>query len=150
MRSFAHRIALLVVLCATAFTLPAQTNNTFTGKWALNVANSKFSPGPAPKSETVTVAADMTTVEGTDNAGQPFKWSYTPSPGKAVPIQGMDGGTVEEKISGNTVDHTWTGPNGNTHGHGVVSKDGKTMTYTQIGKDAKGQAVHNVFNFEKQ
>jgi hypothetical protein len=150
MRRFARRISLLAVLFASAVTLLAQADNVFDGKWELNVAKSKFSPGPAPKSETVTVANGTTTVEGTGETGQPFKWSFTPAPGKAVPIDGQEGATVLAKTSGNTIDHTWTGPAGNTHGHGVVSKDGKTMTYTQTGKDPKGQAVHNVFIFEKQ
>jgi hypothetical protein len=150
MRTFARRISLLAVIFASSVTLLAQADNAFDGKWELNVAKSKFSPGPAPKSQTVTVANGTTTVEGTGDTGQPFKWSFTPTPGKAVPIDGQEGATVKATTSGNTIDHTWTGPNGNTHGHGVISKDGKTMTYTQTGKDAKGQAVHNVFIFEKQ
>lgn len=147
MNGFARRISLLAVVLATAVTLSAQTDNPFAGKWRLNVAKSKFSPGPAPKSETVTVGSDKTTVEGTSSDGQPFKWSYTPSPGKAVPIDGQSG-TVEEKYSGNTVDHTWGGPDGTTHGHGVVSKDRKTLKYTQTGTQ-QGKPVHNVFFFEK-
>jgi hypothetical protein len=38
----------------------AQTaqNDRFVGTWKLNVAKSKFSPGPPPKSATVTIAPD--------------------------------------------------------------------------------------------
>lgn len=148
MRGFAPRILMFAVVFATAVTLSAQTGEAFAGKWQLNVAKSKFNPGPAPKSETVTVENGTTTVEGTGSDGQPFKWSFTPSPGKAVPIDGMSG-TVETKESGNIVDHKWGGAMGATHGHGVVSKDGKTMTYTQTGTQ-DGKPVHNVFIFEKQ
>ena len=152
MSRFARRISLLAVLFASAVTLLSQTHSAFDGKWALNVAKSmsKSGPGAGPKSETVTVANGTTVVEGIDPTGQPFKWTFTPTPGKAVPIEGLEGGTIEEKIAGRTVDHTWTGPLGNLHGHGVVSKDGKTLTYTQTGKDPKGQSVHDVFIFEKQ
>lgn len=152
MRSFTHKISLLGVLFASVFTLLAQTTNPFTGQWELDASKSKFSPGPGLKSETVTVADGKTTVEGIDSTGKTFKWSYTPSPGTAVPIQGEENSnsTVLEKISGNTIDHTWTGGGGNTHGHGVVSKDGKTMKYVQNGKDDQGRPVHNVYIFERK
>lgn len=150
MRSITHKISLLGVMFASVLTLLAQTTNPFTGQWELNTQKSKFSPGPGPKSETVTVANGTTTVEGTSDAGKPFKWSFTPSPGTAVPIQGEENSTVEEKISSNTIDHTWTGVQGNTHGHGVLSKDGKILKYVQNGKDDQGHPVHNVFVFEKK
>jgi hypothetical protein len=149
MRRFARSISLLAVVFASAVTLLAQAENPFAGKWTLNVAKSKFNPGPPPKDETVTIANGTTTVEGTDATGKPFKWSVTPAPGKAVPIDGIPNATLEEKLSGDTVDHTWKGAGGNTHGHGVVSKDRKTMRYTQNGTDDQGHPMHNLFIFEK-
>ncbi|MDQ6677836.1 MAG: hypothetical protein M3Z09_11125 [Acidobacteriota bacterium] len=148
MRSFVHKIPLLFVLFAIV--LPAQTNNRFTGKWELNVSKSKFSPDPAPKSEMVTNVDGKTTIEGIDGEGKPFKWSFMPSQGAAVPIEGLENSTVEEKISGNTLDHTWKIAGGNVHGHGVLSKDGKTLHYTQSGKDGQGRQVNDLFIFEKQ
>ena len=46
----------VVVASAVAGTVSAQTNSEV-GTWKLNLAKSTFSPGPAPKSETVIVAA---------------------------------------------------------------------------------------------
>src|SRR5947209_20192866 len=120
MRICRFSISALALLFACVLTLMAQTTNPFVGKWQLNVAKSKFSPGPGPKSETVTVEQSKTTVEGTDPNGQPFKWSFTPSPGKAVRIEGFENEKITQKITGNTVNHTWSGVQ-NTHGHGVVS-----------------------------
>jgi hypothetical protein len=138
------------MLFASAIALLAQTNNAFTGKWELNVSKSKFSPGPGPKSEMVTVIEGKTTVEGVNDEGKPFKWSFTPSPSAAVSIEGMENSTVEEKISGNTLDHNWKMAGGNTHGHGVLSKDGKILRYIQNGTDGQGRHVHDVYIFERQ
>lgn len=151
MRTYTKRSLLLTVLFASAFALVAQTDNPFVGKWVLNSAKSKYSPGPAPKSETVTIAEDGNVViEGISPQGKPFKWSYNSRSGDTVPIEGMENGTVSGKQAGNTVDHVWKTPTGNTTGHGVVSKDGKTMTYTQTGTGAEGHPIHSVVIFEKQ
>src|SRR5260370_25423195 len=69
----------LISLCTVA---PAAAEDTFVGTWKLNVAKSKFSPGPAPQSQTVTIGADnKVEVSGTDSEGQAVNWSYTATPG---------------------------------------------------------------------
>jgi hypothetical protein len=45
----------LLMLCALAL---VAADNPFVGTWKLNVAKSKFSPGPPPQSQTVTIGAD--------------------------------------------------------------------------------------------
>ena len=154
MRKYIHQILLLALLFASAVCLAAQTdqgNNPFVGKWQLNVAKSKFSPGPGPKSETVTIAPDgKVTVEGANPQGQSFQWSYTRSGDAAAPIEGMENSTVMEKMSGNIVDHTWKFGTENQTGHGVISKDGRAMMYTLNGTDNQGRRVHDVMIFEKQ
>ena len=152
MRKCAYAIWLAAALLASVI-LAAQgdQNSPFTGTWKLNVAKSKISPGPAPKSETVTIAPDRkVSVETADADGKTINWSYNPAENTAVPIEGMENSTVVEKISGNTVDHTWKMGNGTETGHGVVSKNGKTMKYTLTGTNAQGQKVHGVYIFEKQ
>jgi hypothetical protein len=117
----------------------------------LNPSKSKFDPPPPLKSETVTIEDGKTTVEGMTADGKAFKWSYSASNGATVPIEGREeGATVEEKISGHTVDHTWKTGGSVTHGHGVVSKDGKTMKYVNTGTDSEGRKIHDVYLFEKQ
>ena len=44
-------LSLLLVVVASPFTL-SQTADPFIGTWKLNVAKSKFDPGPPPKSVT--------------------------------------------------------------------------------------------------
>ena len=153
MRKYAYGISLAAVLVASAVVLAAQTdqNSPFTGTWKLNVAKSKFNPGPPPKGETVTIAPDgKVSVEEVDAEGKTVNWSFTPSGDTAVPIEGLQDATVLEKISGNTVEHTWKIGGGNETGHGVVSKNGKTMKYTMTGTNGQGQKVHNVAIYEKQ
>jgi hypothetical protein len=143
-------MSLPFVLFVSAIALLAQANSPFTGKWELNVAKSKFSPGPKPQSETVTNIDGKTTVEGVDSDGKSFKWSFTPSQGAVVPIEGMDNSSVEEKISGKAIDHDWKLAGGSMHGHGVLSKGDKVLRYTEEGTDGQGRPVHNVFFFEKR
>lgn len=152
MKKYAYGISLMAALFASAVLLAAQANQNspFTGTWKLNVAKSKFSPGPAPKSETVTIAADgKVSVEEVTADDKTVNWSFTESD-TAVPIEGMENSTVITKRSGNTVDHTWKMGTGAETGHGVISKNGKTMKYTMTGTNAQGQTVHNVLIFEKQ
>jgi hypothetical protein len=101
------------------------------GSWTLNVAKSKFSPGPAPKTATVTfsaagdgVKAVIDTVSTTDAK---VHWEYTAAfDGKPHPVTGNPDGTTR-----------------------VVSADGKTMTVTSKGTNAQGQKVDNVQVYEK-
>ncbi len=153
MRRYVYGISLAAALLASSVILAAQAdqNSPFTGTWKLNVAKSKVSPGPAPKSETVTIAPDgKVSVETVEADGKNVSWSYTPTENSPVPIEGMENSTVISKTSGNIVDHTWKMGNGNETGHGVVSKNGKTMRYTLTGTNAEGQQVHEVLAFEKQ
>lgn len=137
----------LLILCALAL---VAADNPFVGTWKLNVAKSKFSPGPPPQSETVTIDADnKVEVSGMDDKGQATNWSYTATPGAAT-ITGLPDASVIETREGNTVDHTWKFGKATQKGHGVISKDGKTMIYTLQGTDADGKKVSNRSFFEKQ
>ncbi|HET7220724.1 MAG TPA: hypothetical protein VFJ02_21875 [Vicinamibacterales bacterium] len=77
MRALTTALTLGVMLTA-AGAVAAQGTNLRVGTWHLNVAKSKYSPGPAPKSQTTytrVVSKDgktMTvTVKGTNAQGQP-------------------------------------------------------------------------------
>jgi hypothetical protein len=148
--SISKTSVLLLLLSTSATVLLAQTNDRFAGKWELNVSKSKFKPPPALKNETVTNENGKTTIEGITGEGQPYKWSFNHSPGVAVPVEGRENSTVVEKISGNTIDHSWKMGAGKSHGHGVLSKDGKTLKYVNDGTTFEGQAMHDVYVFEKQ
>ncbi|MGI8991425.1 MAG: hypothetical protein ACR2I2_17815 [Bryobacteraceae bacterium] len=126
-------------------------DSPFTGKWQLDVAKSKFHPGPPLKSEIVTIAPDgKVTVEETSAADKAMSWSYTMAEGQEAPIAGMgDNSSVVEKRSGRTVTHAWKMSGQPATGKGVISKDGKTMTYRIHGTGADGKPMNNVLIFEK-
>ena len=89
------KIVTLVRSCAVVLLLAspmawAQTDAVI-GTWKLNVAKSKYDPGPAPKGSTLTfeVAGDgiKTTAKGQDAAGNPTSTSYTAKyDGKDYPV----------------------------------------------------------------
>jgi hypothetical protein len=148
----ARKLAVLIVLALAMSLALFAADSQFTGTWKLNVAKSKFSPGPAPKSFTVTIQPDgKVAVEGVDATDQPISWSYTPNGEAPAMITGLpDSSVIEKRIDDRNVEHTWKMNGGATTGHGVISKNGKTMKYTLNGTDAKGNAVHNVEVFERQ
>ncbi|MFL6351725.1 MAG: hypothetical protein ACJ74Z_07725 [Bryobacteraceae bacterium] len=129
---------------------PAQ-NDRFVGTWKLNIAKSKFSPGPPPTSATVTIAPDKVSVEEVHADGKTENWSYTPSPGSPATITGMENASViEKRVNDHTMEDTWKMGEGTMQGKAVLSKDGKRMTYTLTGNTPEGKPVHNVDVYEKQ
>jgi hypothetical protein len=132
----------------------AQTaqNDRFVGTWKLNVAKSKFSPGPPPTSVTVTIAPEKVSVEEVHADGKTENWSYTPpSPGSTATITGMENSSVMEKrVNDRTMEHTWKMGTSTMQGKGVLSRDGKQMKYTLTGTSPEGKPVHNVEVYDKQ
>jgi hypothetical protein len=129
----------------------------FVGTWVLNVAKSKYSPGPLPKSQTVVYEAAGNGLKVTSKAdvgGKPMTTTYTASyDGKDVAVTGnpdydmtsvkrIDGNNLEltRKRAGKVVQTVTM----------VLSKDGKTRTVTTTGVNAQGQKVNNVAVFEKK
>ena len=145
---------ILVVLGGGAF---AQSNSDV-GTWTLNVAKSKYSPGPAPKSATtkietagagVKITVDQALADGTRH------WEYTANnDGKDVKVVGNnpDADTVARtRINATTVQTvSKKGGKVTTTNTSVVSSDGKTRTVTTKGTNAQGQMVNNVAVYEKQ
>ena len=149
-------------VCSSAYSrwaarLSAADSNI--GTWKLNLAKSKYDPGPAPKSQTLKIEAWGTdgvkySSDGVDADGKPvhaeFQAKYD---GKFVPFKGNPDADMlsYKRIDANTIESTTTlkgKPAAITRA--VVSADGKTRTLTQTGKNAKGQDVHNVLVYEKQ
>jgi hypothetical protein len=152
-------VTLGVVLGAGIVSVSAQASDARIGTWKLNVAKSKYSPGPAElQSLTVKVEAsgqgEKLTAEGVNAAGTPTMTQYTANfDGKDYPLTGSQN---FDKVSLKRIDARTTE---RTDKKGdkvvltrtrVVSQDGKTMTVTEKGTNAQGQAVDNVVVFEKQ
>jgi hypothetical protein len=147
------------VAIASLFTTVGAQDNPSLGNWKLNVAKSKYDPGPPPMSETRTYELwDTNGVKATFNRvdasgkrltigyeahydGKDYK--YTGSPDfDTISLNQIDRNTTEaqNKKSGKVIQTT----------RAVVSADGKTRTLTTTGVNAAGQKVNNVVVFDRQ
>jgi hypothetical protein len=136
----------------------AQSKDPVIGKWTMNIAKSKMSPGPAPKSATIVFSASgadgvKAVFDGVTDTGDKVHWEYTAThDGKDHPMTGNpDADMISlKRINANSVETTYklkgkaTVVNVRT-----VSADGKTMTVTTKGTNAQGQKVDNTLLFEK-
>jgi hypothetical protein len=132
----------------------------FVGTWKLNLAKSKFTGTPAPKSETRTVVAqgdgEKVTYEGIAADGSPVSYSITTNlDGKDAPFSGgqpFGADTVAAKrVDANTITST-AKKAGKTifTAKGVVSKDGKVLTQTTKGTNGKGEPISVTAVWDKQ
>ena len=149
---------LAVCLVATSSLSSFAQTDPFIGTWKLNLAKSKFSPGPPSKSITLTYEAAgqdvKVTVKITDAEGKPIDTQSTAnSDGKDYPVTGNpDWDTVARKrIDAYTMEITRkkAGKVVST-ATSVVSKDGKTRTVTENGVNAKGVKISNTLVYDKQ
>ncbi len=146
-------IAAVLALSCTAFAA-----DNWLGSWKLNVAKSKYSPGPAPKSQTLKQEASAggmkATTDGVDGEGKPTHTEYTAKyDGKDYPWKGNVNADMLslKRIDDNSYEAVWKLKGKTTiTSRTVVSKDGKTRTSTQTGKDAQGRTVNNVTVYDKQ
>jgi len=161
MHTYCRTLALgsVLALVAGAPGLLAQSTDRAVGTWRLNVAKSKYEPGPPPRSMTVTyetVGQGIRVVaKGLDARGGPFTTQYTANyDGKDYPVtvtgatsydtvalRQMDTSTVEAtRKKGGKIVQTLTR---------MVSSDGKTLTMTVKGTGEKGRPYNDVAVLEK-
>jgi hypothetical protein len=161
MSSRLARVTLVIAAAvfAVAMLATAQTKDPFVGTWRLNVAKSKYTPGPAPKSITATYEAAgkgyKVSVKNEPATGPVQQYSYTTNlDGADAPITGNNPNA--DTIAVKRIDATTLevvnkkGGKATTTQKNVVSADGKTRTVTTTGTDGQGQKVNNVGVFEKQ
>lgn len=149
----------LTLLMAPGSVALAQ-GKTRIGTWELNLEKSTFSPGPAPRQQTLTFQQKgpqwMALIQGIDAAGKPISLDANnlmiTFDGRDHPTPTADYETtawkpvdehkylVTRKKAGKVV---MTSTN-------ILSADGKTMTITTIGRNAAGQAVHNVRVYDRR
>ena len=146
-------------ILAAAVLATAQPKDPFVGTWKLNIAKSKYSPGPGPKSQTSTYEAAgqgyKVTVKAEPASGPTQQWSYTSSlDGKDAAITGNNPNAdtaVVKRIDALTLESVnKKGGKVTTTQRNVVAADGKTRTVTTTGTDAEGRKVNNVAVYEKQ
>jgi hypothetical protein len=151
-------VVFAAALLASAALAAAQTKDPFVGTWTLNVAKSKFDPGPGPTRGTSTYEPAgkgyKVTVKSEPASGAPQQWSYTTDlDGKDSPMTGnMNADTIAVKrVDVNTLEAvTKKGGKELSKQKRVVSGDGKTLTLTMTGTNAQGQKVSNEMVYEKK
>ena len=140
----------------------AQSGDPWLGTWRLNVAKSKYDPGPGPKSNTLKIeavagGAQKHTFDGVDAQGQTIHSErVTKFDGVDVPIQ-----AVPPPKTTNTNAFRRTGERSfevvnkvdgkpTTTARVEIAPDGKTLTQTTTGTNAQGRRVNNVIVYDKQ
>jgi hypothetical protein len=117
--------------------------------WKLNLAKSKFSPGPPPKSSTLTYLVEgqslTATLEGVDAQDKPTKVVQGPYfyDGKSYPVTGAAAYDASSyRIVDNTTDEITRTKMGKVVQTviEVLSEDGRTLTFTVTGCQRKRTA----------
>jgi hypothetical protein len=157
------RLIYTLTLAVFALAIPvrqasAQSADPVIGTWHLDIAHSKFSSGPAPKSQTRTyeVSGDFVkqTGDSVDSQGNPVHVEFTAKyDGKDYP---MTGNADADTIAMTRVDAYTTKSTLKKAGQAVVhsirhiTKDGKKMTVKSQGTNTKGEKFENILTFERQ
>jgi hypothetical protein len=147
--------AALVIVLAAGSVLLAQSN-PFVGTWKLNVAKSKYDPGPAPQSSTRTWdASGMVMVNGINAAGKANSYGYTiKDDGKEYQTTGAIPNTAD-KITSKMIDASTYEAKFMKAGQQVevttfkISDGGKTLTIHAKGTSPAGP-FDNLQVWEKQ
>ena len=148
----------VAAFAATISSVSAQSKNPGMGTWKLNVAKSKYNPGPAPKSLTVKFEPAgqgvKLTTEGVGADGARTASEYTANyDGKDYPLKGSP---LADTVSLRKVDDLTTlrtdkkGGKPVVNYKRVVAKDGKSFTVEIKGTNPKGEAFNNFLVFERQ
>jgi hypothetical protein len=155
-------VAIGVGLAALTVSVSAQSkDDPSIGAWKLNVAKSKFNPGPPITGDTRSYEFQsgwlIVTTETIDAQGKRTGVRFAGKfDGKAYPQIGRFAPTIAlityEPVDKNTLKYTVRSTEGkvNSTNTRVVSADGKTMTIEQKTTTADGMPVDNVEIFERQ
>jgi len=156
-RTLIASLAAGATLVLSASLVQAADDN-WLGTWKLNVEKSKYSPGPAPKSETITfertdggiqLTADEVAADGKATHG-----GYVAQfDGKEVKFQGNPEVDVAapKRVDASSYTNTWKKGGKVVRTIKVtVAPGGKVLTVTQKGTDSKGQAVDILAVFDRQ
>lgn len=157
MNSRSYRSCFAMVLVAFAATVGAQQTDPMLGTWKLNVAKSKYSPGPTPKSLTIVVSgtdqARKLVADVTPATGAAQHWEVSGAAGVDLPVSGTNPNAdtyVFKRINATTIEAQYKkGGKPTIKQTAVVSSDGKTLTVTGTGMDATGKPVNNVAVYER-
>ena len=152
------RVVVMLVAALATLALLAQSQEAFYGLWKVDMSKSKYSPGPAPKSnmkkyepwqDGFKATQDMVTAKGDkvhlevaaklDGKDYPAKGSPDTDTFAFKKLDARTYEVVQKKDGKVTITAKM-----------VVAPDGKSRTITQTGKNAKGEAVSNQIYWDKQ
>ena len=155
------RMLLCAVAASAAVVLSgssAVAADNWVGTWKLNVAKSRFKPGPPLKSQTLsfekTADGIQLTMDGVGADGTATKGGYTAKfDGTETPWTGNPNADTAspKRIDANHYRNVWKKDGKVTVTASVaVSPNGKTLTVTQRGKDAQGRVMNTIEVFDRQ
>ena len=155
-QAFVRAIAVCAAVLISASLALAGEN--WIGSWKVDLAKSKYSPGPAPKSAILkfesTSAGIKLTTDIVDGEGKALKGGFTSKfDGTEVPLTGNPNADVgsPKRLDDNSYENVWKKAGKVTiTAKAVVSADGKTLTITQTGTDTQGRAVNITAVFDRQ
>jgi len=160
-RSFAGRLVLgisvllLAIASGHAQSSSKPDDDVQLGVWQLDLAKSRYYPGPPPKSETRTFTRDKEGVKGTVVRqladGREERIEYRADFDKEYPVSGTDAYDAVKfrRIDAHTADSVLSHA-GRVFGvaRRVISRDGTTMTIT-FKQEEPGLGVSNVVVYQK-
>ena len=135
---------------------PTGSDDYIIGVWQLNVAKSKYSPGPGPVSETRTYRRGPNGIEGTIQRrfsdGRSDRIEYVAEYDREYPVSGTEAydhilmKRITARIAEAVLSHA-----GRVYGTArrVVDETGKTMTVTFKQQGSSGTTVNNTAFYEK-
>lgn len=150
-----------VAIAGAAVSLRTQTaavgkDDPIIGVWQLNVAKSKYHPGPGPISETRTYKRGANGVEGTIQRrfanGRSERIEYVAEYDREYPVSGTEEydhillKRIDERTAQAVLSHA-----GRVYGiaRRVISASGTSMTITLKRESSNGQAVLNTAVYER-
>ena len=150
-------IALLVAVAV----LPSQAQtNPLVGTWKLNVAKSKYNPGPAPKSLTRTIEPQgdgvKYTFDGVAADGSAISYGFAVQfdgkdyPGTGSMPNGADSVTAKRTDANHYVFTQKKGDKVVGTSKVTVSEDGTSTTVDAQGTNAAGAKTHDIQVYDKQ
>jgi hypothetical protein len=150
------RIFSLIVFVLAAVSLLVAQDNPFVGTWKLDVAKSKYNPGPPPQSQTRTWdASGMVMVNSVGATGKSLSYGYTiKGDGKEYPTMGAIPNTADKitskKVGANTYEANFTKAGKHVETTTFqVSNGGKTLTIHAKGFTDAGE-FDNTTVWDKQ
>jgi hypothetical protein len=148
----------VLFLVCSLMVLADGPSKTMLGTWKLDPSKSRYSPGPAPKSQ----VAKLEEAEGSmkvvsdrvEADGKMTHFEYTARfDGKDYPVKGDAG---RDAVSVKKLDDYTLEISNKKAGkvtttiRAVYAKDGKSRTETATGTDAQGRKIENVTQWTKQ